>query len=567
MAAKEIAKEIKTVIDSKEMSIVKALVLMHWPQYKLWGVGADAVSVGIKYVLDAQKMTLTDKLQKDLESCIRDSLKLFAQTSKNNSLTNREDREAIENMATGVSFGASRQTIEETVGKVAELLSAECQKRLHAEFVSCFYACLYAYPALYSALLSNNLDMLGSSVKNIRAFIENEFLTKLHVLYPADGMMRKLYHLFVFYFRFNPSADAESKILAKMQDEYNIEYMNYAATSNASKCEGLASVLAEYENTSESLKTTPLMNLYIHFIRADCAYFQHNYDNALEGYKVIRAMLKKGTEIQLFPLETEELATYIENSIAWSHHLRSGEGDNREAVSLYREMFKEEKSANVDQMFFSWRYRRNYGVCLEGEVKFDQKNDVYIPLLKQAVEQYAKSLQNLPKNTAEYKIYITYCAAQMKLWDRITGKTDGEWVKNIREMYGKTDGFCQKMMEKVEVYLEVAERKNNLFPDIYVQRAKLRTYQALLTKDKAFREECINKARKAILLVGAIDEGNRGVRYIKRDFYYAQYKLLGPEDGTEYYQKSWDENERLGNGMEPKAFAEMLKRDAPKNLP
>lgn len=501
---------------------------------------------------------------------IHDSLNLFAKTFPKDNLVNPEDERIIDQMASEVSHViemAENETLKSTADKITQRISKECQSRMEAEFVSCFYANLYTYPALYAALSSSKLDILGNSIKNIQAFIENEFLTKLHVLYQADGMMRKFYHLFALHFRSNPLADAESKMLAKIQDEYNIEYMNNALSSSASRCEGLASVLFEYDNTHSNLTMTELMKMYIRFIKADCAYFQHNYDNALEGYEIIRKILEEGHEILLFPMETEELTVYIENSIAWTYHLRRGEDDNSKAVSLYREMFKEEKSAKVDQMFFSWRYRRNYGVCLEGEVKFDQKNDVYIPLLKQAVEQYAKSLQNLPKNTAEYKIYITYCAAQMKLWDRITGKTDGEWVKNIREMYGKTDGFCQKMMEKVEVYLEVAERKNNLFPDIYVQRAKLRTYQALLTKDKAFREECINKARKAILLVGAIDEGNRGVRYIKRDFYYAQYKLLGPEDGTEYYQKSWDENERLGNGMEPKAFAEMLKRDAPKNLP
>lgn len=150
-------------------------------------------------------------------------------------------------------------------------------------------------------------------------------------------------------------------------------------------------------------------------------------------------------------------------------------------------------------------YRRNYGVCLEYKKKYIE-----------ALTQYKIALLTLPDHPRQYKPYTTICSALMKEWDRRYGKTSPSWADNIKKdlKYDEWD-ICDDNIEKIRNYLFVAQSIKNDFADIYVQRAKLMTYELLYKNVDEPDQRAIE--RELFFAKSFSTTGQKGYIFVQRD--------------------------------------------------
>ena len=380
----------------------------------------------------------------------------------------------------------------------------------------------------------------------------NEFLKKLYKLYEEDGMMRCMYKLFEKQIAENAFSLDELTILSVIQDEYQKLYDQYYQLRNVAETEGLDRILS---NKNVSIMETnsnahPLLLSYLSFIRAERMYFTKDYAGAIREYKEAITRIEKDHCNDMLSDIDKERCAYLKNSIAWSYNLQN---DKSTAIKIYSQLFEEYK--DIDRYFFAWRYRRNYGVCLEGVGEY-----------LQAIQQYEKVL-NIPEVVNEYKIYLTYCSAIMKYWDRETGKLSGNWIYHVKDMYKKNvNMLSDDAFARIDACLKLADLKKrtkdfeNMMPDYYNQMTKMLTYKLIISSDLTNESGLVYEIIKNLKILENISPNAWGRHYIKRDFYYALYELSQDEtEKEEYFQTAYNENKMLLGRGDAVEFDAMLK--------
>lgn len=379
----------------------------------------------------------------------------------------------------------------------------------------------------------------------------NDFLNKLFMLFEEDGMMRCFYKLFKNQIEiFSPS---ELFLLSLIQDEYQKLYEQYYVKNCVTGTETLDRMLSDkyVVEMEESSQTDSLIVTYLHFIRADRQYFTKDFSGAIKNYKEACSRIKNDNCEKSFSDIDKERCAYLINSIALSYMKRDHEKGYAKAIKLYKGMFIE--FPDVDQYFFAWRYRRNYGVCLENTNKY-----------LDAIEQYEKAI-DMPHKNNEYKLYLTYCSAIMKYWDRETGKLTGEWINNTKQLYKKSPYFSPESIAKIKKSLNLANKHmrskdlSSMLPDYYNQSTKLLTYRIILSIRKTDRNRYINEVKKNLKILETVSANALGRHYIARDFYYAMSKISSDQtEMKEYFQMAWNENEIIDGKGDAKQFEKLL---------
>lgn len=398
--------------------------------------------------------------------------------------------------------------------------------------------------------------------KTIKSFEDN-----ICALAKNDGMMKCLSKSFQDQITNNAITLSELEILNIIQDEYKKVYDQFYAYRRVDDTEGLDRILSSpYVMTMEkNEETPPLIITYLQFVRADRKYFTKDFDGAIQDYQAAYEKICAQYKSSVMPTIDKEKCAYLLNSIAWTHVRRSREGDIRIALEWYKQLFDEYK--DIDTYTFSWRYRRNYGVCLEIVKE-------YMP----AIEQYGKGIKNYSEakdngDMHEYKLFLTYCSAMMKYWDTLTQKTSGEWLENTRETYKNRNEYLNdKTFVAIDAYLTLANEKykkldsKSALPDYYNQLSKMLTYKLMINSEKSISERDIDDIKKKLIILESIDANAIGQHYVKRDFNYALYELASDAKVKEdSYQNAWKENEIIGERGDAKEFRDMLLRKKDKD--
>lgn len=394
------------------------------------------------------------------------------------------------------------------------------------------------------------------------------FIDKMYQLYNEDGMMRCLYKLFKSSISANEIEPSELTLLSIIQDEYKKVYDQYYFMKKVTDTAGLDRILSDKAiiHMEKNKNTHPMIITYLRFIRADRMYFTGDYDGAILSYqKAYTKIMADYNDHNLSDIDKRRCA-YLQNAIAWSYRLRNKEDDNKKAIEIYRRLFDE--YTDIDQYYFSWKYRRNYGACLENARMY-----------MEAIEQYKKVMGYMEKAETdnngeyyEYKPYITYCSALMKYWDQETGKLSGKWVTNVKEMYKDnrcflSDSSILDIMSKLEHVNKITRNIDleNMMPDYYNQITKVLTYKMIISSNENDRDECINEIKKNLTILEDISSKAMGRHYIKRDFYYALYELLPDKDEKEKCLQIASEENIFLNGIgDAGMFGQML--ESKKNM-
>lgn len=388
-----------------------------------------------------------------------------------------------------------------------------------------------------------------------RLDIIRKFTQLLKDLGDEDGMMKCLYSLFQKQITDNKLSIAELKILSIVLEEYNNMYNKYYIEKGVAETEGLDRILSDKNviKMEKNTRTNPLIITYLQFIRADRKYFTNDLDGAIkdyqEAYNIIHAQYKNGKMKKI----DKERCAYLLNSIAWTYKRK---GDNKSALEWYGKLFDE--FTDIDTYAFAWRYRRNYGVCLENKKEFVE-----------AINQYEIVIKSIPNsNIHEYKIYLTYCSAMMKYWDSKTEKTSGQWIEKVRELYIHNDDYINDdRIIDICANLRLADDKHrvidstNLLPDYYNQLSKVLTYKMIIASDDSVINKLKEEVEKNLKILNKVNSSAIGQHFIKRDFYYALYEITQDTNKKEkYYQIAWNENEQLNGKGDAVEFQGMLER-------
>ncbi len=541
----------KSVLLSTPVTVAAMIVPEVSVGQKILKTGTTAVSKLLKSTQSvAEKQN--QELDAEIEGCLKDTFTLLAQTRNAKKVYSINDNEEDQLVALMEAYQRKSQS-ERQVEDVAELgsqlrdiLGNERSARMQNDFSAAFRSCLFHYPVLNAALTAARVDELSDQVLPIIDFVGNEFLNKIGVLYNRDGMMRCFYDLFANYLITHRMSSATGKYLARVQDEYNTEYLQYNSHARGSKsyANGLINILISPEKTSVQNENDPLIDVYLQFVHADCMYFQGRHLSAIDEYKKVLEAFKKLRSRSAEDV-MDQVDTYLRNSIGWSYHLG---GKNKQGMECCRELFSEKEFS--DSYPFIWRYRRNYGVCLENEGKFSE-----------AAELYQQAIDTLPEDIDEYKIYVTYCSALMKYWDDACGKLQGNWQNQAVSVLKNGEGLLSAAnIDKIKAYLSIAQEKGNMFSDVYVQRVKVLTYELLLSE-----EDQIGQIKKAVLnellILDTIASGQGGRRFVRRDFYLAMcLKEKRKDKKLEWFQKCIEANENVKNGRDYEDFKKMLSR-------
>lgn len=389
------------------------------------------------------------------------------------------------------------------------------------------------------------------------------FTDKLFLLYNEDGMMRCLYKLFKESISNNELLPSELALLSIVQDEYKKVYDQYYFMKKVTDTTGFDRILSDKAiiDLEKSKNTHHMIITYLRFIRADRMYFTGDYDGAILSYQKTYGEIKADYNGQALSDIDKRRCAYLQNAIAWSYRLRNKNDDNDKAIETYRALFNEYE--DIDQYYFSWKYRRNYGACLENAKRY-----------MEAIAQYEKVLCYLKKAESEskedyyeYKPYITYCSALMKYWDQETNKLSGKWVINAKDMYAKkekllTENTITDIKNKLEHANQITRNRDleNMLPDYYNQMTKMLTYKMIVASDENVRNDCINEIRKNLNILEVVSAKANGRHYIKRDFYYALYELSYEKaQKDKYIQIALEENKLLKGAGDAVIFEEMLK--------
>lgn len=145
----------------------------------------------------------------------------------------------------------------------------------------------------------------------------------------------------------------------------------------------------------------------------------------------------------------------------------------------------------------------------------------------------------------------------MKEWDRRYGKTSPSWADNIKKdlKYDEWD-ICDDNIEKIRNYLFVAQSIKNDFADIYVQRAKLMTYELLYKNVDEPDQRAIE--RELFFAKSFSTTGQKGYIFVQRDFYYALSLLHSNEEKETWLHLCKECNDMLGEKGDAVTFARIL---------
>lgn len=421
----------------------------------------------------------------------------------------------------------------------------------------------------YNIIHVNNLcKESGNKLGMNETVLSHEFGKILYELYQDDGMMHCMYELYQKHASENVFSLSELHLLSIIQDEYVKLYRQFYSTRRVIDTKALDNLLGSknvilMENNPY---LHPWIASYLHFVRADRMYFVKDYDAAIKKYQEAYNKIKAGYADNEPSDNDEQICAYLLNSIGWSYFNRSKD-DLDTAIQVYQQLFDE--YPDVDTYFFSWRYRRNYGVCLENKLRYLDSIKQY----KRALSDFANS-EGVNKNI-EYKVYLTSCSAMMKYWDETAGKVSGKWVQNTIEKFAKKEVYMtQDAMYDIEAWLELASKRNrnnidmdNLSPDYYNQRTKLLTYKLMLDPIESHRIEYTSEIQKNLKILENVSPKAMGWHFIKRDANYVLFELATDKDDKEaYFDISWEENQSLDGKGDSNQFGEMLARKKEKYL-
>ena len=495
------------------------------------GIGTKAATKKLKSLQNVAERH-NQELDEEIKRCLEDTYTLLAQTrngKKEYSIDGELEKKIVAVMQT---FGRSNPSDLAGLAALGDQLKAilgdERSAWMQAGFSAAFRSCLFHYPVLNAVLTEAQMEKMSDQVLPVIDFVGNEFLNKIGVLYDRDGMMRCFYELFANYLVTHRMSSATGKYLARVQDEYNTEYIRYNAHARGSisYANGLINILISAENTSAQKEKDALIHIYLLFVHADCMYFQGKYQAANKEYRNVLESFKKlrGQNVETV---MDQVDTYLRNSIGWSYHLGK---ENNLGLKCFRELFSEKKFS--DAYPFIWRYRRNYGVCLENAGKY-----------REATELYQQAIDTMPEETDEYKIFVTYCSALMKYWDDACEKLKGDWQNKAVSVLKSGEGLLSAAnIKKIKVYLSIAQEKGNMFSDVYVQRVKVLTYELMLSEENE-----IDQIKDAILnelfILDTIAPKRIGKFFVRRDFFYAMYLREENEDA----KRAWLDQCRAAN--------------------
>lgn len=403
-------------------------------------------------------------------------------------------------------------------------------------------------------------DDISTSVDLVRMKKQNEFLSKISELTEKDGMMRCMYQLFMENLADKRISLSDISLLSIVQSAYQKLYDEYDQTEKVSDTRVFDNLLASkpVADMEKMRNVHQLILSYLHFVKADRAYFEKKYAEAIKEYKqAYDEMQNKKQADQLSDVE-KQTCVYLLNSIAWSIKEQGEKESITKAIQVYEELFT--KYPETDKYYFAWKYRRNYGVCLERDGQYVKAMEQY----ECGLSDY-KSIDGSLKSN-EYKIYITYCTAMMKYWDLRTGKTSGKWIANIQEQYCRkqyflTDEIFCRIDSRLELFHSAITGHNvpNKYPDYYNQKSKMLTYRMIISQDKDERKRIAYEIMKNLYTLEVVTRKGKGWRFVKRDFYYAQFELADDlEEKKAFLSIACKENDELPRNDETKKFHDLL---------
>ena len=518
--------------NSTLLSITLSLLPKLYPEAEIYSemVGCAigiVAAAGRKYIW-IMNQNLEKKINTEMKNqfdlCLHDTMKLLKQRAKKNKVSsfNKENESILRTVISGIKELKSDEIDEylAKVNKAIERIDVGVLAELNEDFHSAFCSCLFSYPSLNSFLLRSETNIHNQKMD---IFLGNEFVYKLSLLSYREGIMNCYYRIFSSYIFHKSMNSDQAKYLSKVQEEYNTVFNIDESQIRMKKiyAKSLTDLLIGKEGSDVRDSCDSLISFYLHFINAEKSYYEGDYSIAIDEYEYL---LDKSRENELTKLSIpgtdkfiDEVRIYLTNSLAWSYHL---DVQNEKAIDIYRYFFKNNKI--FPSLQFKSRCLRNYGVCLEQEKRYAQ-----------AVEKYQESIKNLPEGAKEFKVFITYCSSLMKLWDVKTKKLSLQWMKNVNKLFESDSSIISsELIKKMQIYLHIAEMKNNMFSDVYVQRIKLYTYLILLSSKEEIKTY-ISKVNELLIFVETIAPMQLGTTYVKRDFYYALY-LKEESDGQRY---------------------------------
>lgn len=425
---------------------------------------------------------------------------------------------------------------------------------------------LFFYPRLNAYLLSIALDSLEEDIKNqdkshllyltssqkaYDMFLENEFIHKLRVFSAQDGMMQAMSVLFSQHFMDFSTEARTIRCLSQVQDYYNFDYAKYNSDPggkniHSSKSKFTLDLIERNEIYQQSI---PLFECYLNFVQADFWYFNKQYATAVEAYEKVEKELEK-LEGSYDSENIESAMLYIKNSIGWAFRCAEVEEQvkpSNKAIEIFQDVFGNEIAHYPGNPFVSI-YRRNYGVCLENKGRYVE-----------ALKQYEIALSESNRTSAQYKLYITYCSAWMKLWDTRYFKVTIEWLENVKAANNSDKWSISKdSLRRINDFLFIAERKKGDFADIYVQRAKALIYE-MLYNTVINKSEQFAAIEQQLFYAEQFSLANQiGHLFVRRDMYYALFLMNHDNNRNEWLHLCKRVNDQLAGRGDSVKFARLL---------
>lgn len=459
-------------------------------------------------------------------------------------------------------------------------------------FLESFQTCLFFHPNLNSYLLRLRVNKLEEEVNDLRhqqssiisqiKAIENHlddsqskivpleyiaadtFIHHLRRFEEKDGMMKCLSLIFMDYFNSNTVDIDIIRYLSKIQDAYNYDFEKYnsipigRSVSDSIQPDALSLIFDLEQRERIYALNNNIIEFYLSFIAADYWYFNDIHSNAVEMYWNVNKKLDGLSEITAETMNMVKL--YIGNSIGWTIQNSKGTaGKISDAVSVYMKIFPDENVFTSVKNSFVSTYRRNYGVCLDNLGRYEE-----------ALVQYEISIRLLPPYSVQYKPYTVYSSAIMKEWDQRYEKISMKWRDNVKASVPQQKwDISHDLINHIKMYLAVAEKHKADFPDIYIKKAKVITYEILLLNgeciDEEYSKQIDRKYQEAIRNIDVAQclycDINNSIYFTKRDLFFALYLTNKESTGTEWLDMAMKENEKLNGVGDSIEFKEMVLRE------
>ena len=172
-------------------------------------------------------------LETEVDNCLNDTYALLLQTKdgkKAYSIDGDIEKQIITLLEAFKQKDQSEWQTDDAIlfgNQLRDIIGNERFVKLQTEFSSAFRSCLFHYPVLNATFNAAQVDELYNNVFPVIDFVGNEFLHKVGILSNKDGMMRCFYYLFANYLITQKIPSNIGKYLARVQDEYNNEYIRY----------------------------------------------------------------------------------------------------------------------------------------------------------------------------------------------------------------------------------------------------------------------------------------------------------------------------------------------------